>query len=210
MAEFKVDMIYFDMDGVLADFERGVKELCHLTPPDQNAKKHKPGEDDEMWERIKEIGNFYDRLELMPCAKEMFDLVYNKYKDKCEILTGIPKEKRGIVSAGSDKEKWVRRLLSKDIKVRIVYREEKPNYCNGPGCVLIDDMIKNIKEWEDEGGTGIQNVSARSTIRRLMELGILDKDEKYFRSGFDAPVKGIVLSKDTVIKRNPDGTLDLK
>ena len=71
-------------------------------------------------------------------------------------------------------------------------------------------MIKNIKEWEDEGGTGIQNVSARSTIRRLMELGILDKDEKYFRSGFDAPVKGIVLSKDTVIKRNPDGTLNLK
>ncbi|MBQ9867464.1 MAG: hypothetical protein IJM34_10625 [Lachnospiraceae bacterium] len=33
-----VEKIYFDMDGVLADFERGVKEICGLTPPSQNAK----------------------------------------------------------------------------------------------------------------------------------------------------------------------------
>ena len=31
-----VEKIYFDMDGVLADFERGVKEICGLTPPSQN------------------------------------------------------------------------------------------------------------------------------------------------------------------------------
>ena len=169
----EVKKIYFDMDGVLADFERGVKELCHLTPPYQNAKKHKSGEDDEMWERIKEIGNFYNRLELMPGAKEMFDLVYGKYKDRCEILTGIPKEKRGIVTAGADKEKWVKRLLSEDVKVNIVYREEKPLYCSGPDCILIDDMEKNIKEWEAGDGTGIQNKSAKETIEKLKELGIL-------------------------------------
>ncbi|MBP5609605.1 MAG: hypothetical protein J6X66_15235 [Lachnospiraceae bacterium] len=27
---------YYIMDGVLADFERGVKEICGLTPPLQN------------------------------------------------------------------------------------------------------------------------------------------------------------------------------
>ena len=26
-----VEKIYFDMDGVLADFERGVEEICGLT-----------------------------------------------------------------------------------------------------------------------------------------------------------------------------------
>ena len=31
-----VEKIYFDMDGVLADFERGVEEICGLTPPSQN------------------------------------------------------------------------------------------------------------------------------------------------------------------------------
>ena len=29
-------------------------------------------------------------------------------------------------------------------------------------------------------------------------------------SGFDAPAKGIVLSKNTIIKKNPDGTLSVK
>ena len=58
----KVEKIYFDMDGVLADFERGVKEICGLTPPSQNAKHHKPGEDDEMWEAIKAVVGTVDIL----------------------------------------------------------------------------------------------------------------------------------------------------
>ena len=32
-------------------------------------------------------------------------------------------------NAGEDKTKWVRRLLSEDIPVNIVFKEEKKNYC---------------------------------------------------------------------------------
>lgn len=169
----EIEKIYFDMDGVLADFERGVRELCGIEPPDQNAKNHKPGEDDEMWERIKNTANFYDHLELMPGAKEMFDALYEKYGDKVEILTGIPKPKRGIETAGEDKTKWTHRLLSPDIKVNIVFREEKPQYCTGKGCILIDDMERNIRDWNEMGGTGIQNLSAEQTIATLKEMGVL-------------------------------------
>lgn len=168
-----VEKIYFDMDGVLADFERGVEEICGLTPPSQNAKHHKPGDDDEMWKRIKENEHFYDRLELMPGAKEMFDTVYERYGDKCEILTGIPKPKRGITCAGEDKIKWVRRLLSKDIVVNIVLREEKPQFCKGERCILIDDMERNIRDWNAEGGTGIVHVTAEETLSILREKGII-------------------------------------
>lgn len=168
-----VEKIYFDMDGVLADFERGVKEICGLTPPSQNAKHHKHGDDDEMWKRIKENEHFYDRLELMPEAKAMFDTVYERYGDKCEILTGVPKPKRGITCAGEDKIKWVRRLLSKDIVVNIVLREEKPQFCKGEGCILIDDMERNIRDWNAEGGTGIVHVTAEETLSILREKGII-------------------------------------
>lgn len=167
----KIEKIYFDMDGVLADFERGVKEICGLTPPSQNEQLNKTS-DDEMWEKIKEIPHFYDQLQLMPGAKEMFDAVYGKYGDRCEILTGIPKPRRGITFAAEDKIKWVHRLLSEDIKVNIVFREEKPQYCTGKGCILIDDMEKNIKEWSKMGGTGIVNISAEETLARLRELGV--------------------------------------
>lgn len=160
--------IYFDMDGVLADFDRGVRELCGIEPVNQAQRV--PGSDRLLWERIRETEHFYDRLELMPGAKEMFDTVYGRYGTRCEILTGIPKPKRGIVSAGEDKVNWVRRLLSEEIVVHIVYREEKPDYCLGADCILIDDLEKNIENWERAGGTGILHRSAEETLLRLREL----------------------------------------
>ena len=165
-------MIYFDMDGVLADFDRGVRELCGLQAGVQG-KAADPAADDRMWAAIREAGRFYDKLELMPGAKEMFDRVYGKYGDRCEILTGIPKEKRGIVTAGEDKENWMKRMLSDRIRVNIVYREQKPDYCKGKHCVLIDDLEGNIREWEEMGGTGILFRSAEETVRELEKLGLL-------------------------------------
>ena len=94
----EVRQIYFDMDGVLADFDRGVRELCGMETPDQGA--HSPEQDDLMWERIRNADHFYDRLELMPGAKELFDAVYGKYGDRCEILTGIPKDTKFLMGEG--------------------------------------------------------------------------------------------------------------
>ena len=62
-----VKKIYIDMDGVLADFDRGLKEFCGLEPI-----------------RQKNFG---------PGAKEMFDTLYEKYGDKVEILSAIPKDR---------------------------------------------------------------------------------------------------------------------
>ena len=81
-------------------------------------------------------------IQLMPGAKELFDAVYQKYGDKVEILTGIPKPKRNITTAAEDKTNWVHRLLGNEVKVNTVLREEKKNYCTGPDCILIDDLKK--------------------------------------------------------------------
>ena len=126
-----------------------------------------------MWQSIKETGHFYDKLELMPGAKEMFDALYGRYGAKCEILTGIPKPKRGIEMAGEDKIAWTHRLLAKDIKVNIVFREEKPQYCHGPGCILIDDLVNNINDWNSMGGTGILHASAEETMEKLREMNVI-------------------------------------
>lgn len=166
-----VKKIYFDMDGVLADFARGTAELCHIAPVDQS--KSTRAQDDRLFEAIRDTEHFYDRLEPMPGAVEMFRAVWEKYKDRCEILTGIPKPWCGIVTAGEDKIAWVKRLLNPDVKVNIVFREEKKEYCKGQEYVLIDDFNKNIKEWESFGGTGILNESAEKTVERMRELGIL-------------------------------------
>ena len=65
----KPEKIYFDMDGVLADFNRGVEEMRGMETPPQG-EGWVSGCDDLMWERIRMQDHFYDRLEIMPGARE--------------------------------------------------------------------------------------------------------------------------------------------
>ena len=166
-----VEKIYFDMDGVLADFDRGVRELCGMETLDQGTRS--PAQDDLMWEAIRKIDHFYDKLELMPGAKEMFDTLREKYGDKVEILTGIPREERAIVTAAEDKRNWTARILSDKVVVHTVCRKHKQDFCKGPETILIDDYAKNTREWEAKNGTGILHRSAEETMKELKKLGIL-------------------------------------
>ncbi len=165
--------IYLDMDGVLADFDRGVNVLCGMQASSQAGKDDDPDYDNRMWEAIRNVDHFYDKLELIPGARDLFERIWSKYGKQCEILTGIPKPKRGIVTAGDDKKAWAKRLLSEDLAVNVVFREQKPIYCEGKGSILIDDRESNIREWQELGGTGILHVSAEETVRELEKLGVL-------------------------------------
>ena len=167
----EIKKIYFDMDGVLADFDSGVVDICSLPRPRQG---HDSSEqNNRMWEAIRESGHFYRRLKPMPGAVEMFDAVYKVYGDRCEILTGVPKPKRNIPEAGQDKIDWAREYLNPDVVVNTVLREDKINYCFGPEYVLIDDYTKNGLEWKKKGGTVINHSSSEDTLEQLKDLGIL-------------------------------------
>jgi len=169
MGEFKVKKLYLDMDGVLADFDRGVVEILGLEAHDQG--KATPEENRIMYETMRNADHFYGRLELMPGAEKLFNCMRERFGDRCEILSGIPKPHRGILTAGEDKVEWMRRLLSKDIVMNIVYRAEKIKYCTGKDCILIDDYAKNIAEWEQAGGTGILYRNADDVLKTLDEMG---------------------------------------
>ena len=169
MGEYDDDYLYLleklDLYGVLADFDRGVMELAGFNRNGANA--NSDIKDDDMWQAIARVSNFYDKLEFMPGAKEMFNSIYKKYGDKVEILTGIPKPKRNILTASEDKTNWVHRLLGTEIKVNTLFREEKKNFCTGPECILIDDLKKNINEWEAYGGTGILFSNSEEVLQEV-------------------------------------------
>ena len=138
--------VYFDMDGVLCDFDGGVNEMCHVDIRDVT--------DDEMWDKIKSVDHFFYNLRPINSGvnllKSCIGWGYN-----VEILTAIPKEKRHVTEAADDKIKWIHDNISPSIKVNIVTREEKKNFCLNNTDILIDDFKCNIDEWNAIGGHGI-------------------------------------------------------
>jgi len=158
----EIKKIYLDMDGVLADFNRALKELCGICPVDQMVSTEE--DDERAFTAIRECDHFYRRIEPLPGAKELFCLLYEKYGDRVEILTGVPSARRNIPWAGEDKTIWVREHLSDTVKVNLVRRVEKQNYCFGPEYILIDDFERNIRQWEEQGGTGILFRDAQELI----------------------------------------------
>ena len=54
-------------------------------------------------------------------------------------LTGILKPRREIINAASDKKAWVKRLLSENIKVNIVFRK---------GAQKVGDRKCQIKKFQ--------------------------------------------------------------
>ncbi len=159
-----VEKIYLDMDGVLADFTKGASQ----------AFGSRDYTDDEMWEAVRKVPNFFNTLELMPDAKALFDALYGKYGDRVEILTAVPKEKRGIPTAEADKVAWMHRELSEKVVVNAVKSaKDKQLFCKGQGTILIDDWKPNIRQWRQAGGLAIRCTDCATVMERLKEYGIL-------------------------------------
>jgi 5'(3')-deoxyribonucleotidase len=164
----EIKKIYFDMDGVLADFDNGVRELLHLEPMPQGFQKDEY--QTAMWTKMKEYGHFYRDLKPLPHALESFAQIYSDYGDRCEILTGVPKPKRGIIYAGDDKVNWVHKYLSEKVRINLVLRKEKLLSCLGKEYILIDDYGITVKEWNSLGGTGILHTDWDSTEKALQAV----------------------------------------
>ena len=90
----ETNVLYCDLDGVLADFEEGVKERMNKYPNDLNKTL--------MWKTLRSTPNFYANLPWMPEGKALWKAIkdYNPV-----ILTGCPKGGWGE----ADKRAWCAR-----------------------------------------------------------------------------------------------------
>jgi hypothetical protein len=146
-------VIFCDLDGVLADFEKAAKEI---TGKDYNAQPPKV-----FWPQIARTKDFYANLDTMDNLK-LWDYI-KKYKPS--ILTGLPQGNW----AEPQKRQWCARHLGKYVKVITGWARDKHTFA-APNHILIDDNARNIKEWETAGGIGIFHTSLQSTIKELKKL----------------------------------------
>ena len=152
--------IYCDMDGVLCNFMKAADYAAGGSFVTTDSK--------ERWMKINQTRGFWENLEWMPGAKRLYQKImkYNPY-----ILSAFsgrdPTSKNG-------KLKWLAKNTDfKKSNILLVMRSQKQKYAttNGKPNVLIDDYIKNIKEWESKGGIGLHHTSVGKSIGELNRLG---------------------------------------
>lgn len=151
-----MEALYVDLDGVLADFDRGVLELCGLPPGDPELSMR------QMWRSLARAENFFGELELMPDAMELWERCL---PHSPTILTGLPHGGW----AEPQKRAWCARVLGPEIPVITCMSRDKPQW-SAPGHVLIDDRLKAKEPWEAAGGTFILHTSAAASVQALEAL----------------------------------------
>lgn len=129
-------IIFCDLDGVLADFEKGIEKALH--------KKCDQLDKNMMFKYINKSKDFYEKLDWMPRGRELWEKI--KEYDPI-ILTGVLRNKSTI----EQKMKWCKRELGEDIHVITCYTKDKPKYCL-LNSILIDDRPINKDEWREKGG----------------------------------------------------------
>ena len=157
-------MVYFDMDGVLADFDGYYSQVIGDRLPDGSA----------IWSRVAQYPSFFLDLPVMPGARELWAVV--------------PPEKRGILSAvpysienGADhKRRWLEKhfAVSGDNVILVRGRKNKAKYAK-PGYILIDDRADNIREWEEAGGIGIHLPPGANFLAAIDILSSLIKETNH-------------------------------
>ena len=152
--------LYCDMDQVLVAFLTGVKQITGQDFQRMNR--------DTRWKTINNVKGFWENLEWMPGAKRLYQRI-SKY-DPYILSAFTPKDSR---SKGG-KIKWVlKNTRIPKSHIIVTKRADKQSYAtqNGEFSVLIDDYLKNIKEWENKGGVGIHHTDISKTLKELSNLG---------------------------------------
>ena len=153
--------MFCDLDGALADFERGVKDATGRAPEDQPVAK--------TWQRILSKPGFFRQLGWMADGAAIWAGVSQQVATSARlaILTGLPRTCKKAVQR-EKQERCAAHLSRPDVDVITTMSADKAAH-SGPGCVLIDDRADARDKWEAAGGVFIHHVPGRAD-RALHEL----------------------------------------
>ena len=155
----KIDKIYLDLDGVIANFTKRYKEVYGVDPDSKRGRK----------DFNDNFGNFiktkqFETLELLPDASLLIEYLKNQ-ELPVEILssTGRPENHEEV---SRQKTVW---LCAHGIPFKgnfVPGKELKKNFAS-PTSLIIDDTLSVIDDWKEAGGPAIHHKNARDTIVML-------------------------------------------
>ncbi len=149
--------LFLDADGVLADFDEGVRRLLGMTTRDYEA-KHGRG---AFWKRLASARDFYGTLPQMPDAQLLFEGVSHLQPT---ILTGLPLGNW----AAPQKVKWAAEHFPGVPIVTCMARDKHKHM--KPGDVLVDDRENHRAAYEAAGVLFVHHRNARDSLAQLAKI----------------------------------------
>jgi|TARA_Y100000389_G_scaffold172687_1_gene181271 5'(3')-deoxyribonucleotidase len=143
----KKKIVYFDMDGVLVNFQSGIDQLDLY---------HKI----EYREKYDEVPGIFGTMKPNEDMIDLFNAMFSDERYDCYVLSTAPWENP---SASSDKVEWIQKYLPKAYKRLILSHNKHLNV----GDYLIDDRTAN---GAGEFGGELLQYGVTHTIEDLKEL----------------------------------------
>ena len=169
--------IYFDMDGVLVDFDSARPDTSDFNHPSEELSPEMRAAKKQFWRDIEQQENFWRDIPVMANAERLLTLAQSV--GEIFILSKTPSAKHFVTGqkyvdfVADEKRKWVLKHLGK------FFDEEHIIICDGnkgelakPSAedILVDDRRENIVEWESCGGRGIRFANSVDAIQNLKQM----------------------------------------
>lgn len=167
--------IFLDLDGVLADFDAGLRNYGVDRNDTTFIHRHKSTwtQDQVYLDKIVRSAmgqpGFWEAIPVMPDAIRLWNYCkpYNPV-----ILTAVPSVPEWHKRVEQEKRSWIKRVIGTlaDEQIVCCLRSEKIKYMSDPNLeyqILVDDMQANIDDWNKAGGIGILHKSAEESVKRL-------------------------------------------
>lgn len=149
--------LFLDADGVLADFDEGVRRLLG-TKPGAYEKAHGRG---SFWKRLAQADNFYGSLPEMVDARLLFDGVRHLQPT---ILTGLPLGNW----AAPQKVQWAATHFP-GVPIITCMARDKHKHMR-PGDVLVDDRENHRRTYEAARIIFVHHSNAAASLARLASI----------------------------------------
>ena len=149
--------LFLDADGVLANFDEGVRRLVGMSLREYERKHGRGG----FWKRLAEAKNFYGSLPEMPDARLLFEGVEHL---KPTILTGLPLGNW----AAPQKVEWAAEHFP-GVPIITCMARDKHKHMH-PGDVLVDDRENHRAAYESAGVIFVHHKNAEDSLRQLAKI----------------------------------------
>lgn len=161
----KIKKIYFDMDGVLANFDKWMWE-SHGIDSTNEVNRFRVYEvlkqeivSQKIFESLPEMDDFQEMRRLIKSLELNYDV---------EILTATGKIETEHVE--NQKKNWLIQQGLGTLKVNTVRESSKKGIYGNETSLLIDDRMKCITPFRNNGGIGIFHEGFFSTYQQIQEF----------------------------------------